>query len=245
MCGDQLVAALIARPGVGVVQLGRAAASTSTTSSSTSCLAGCSSRWIWFWLGRAAYRRVLADQLAARERVWAGGDGVVYLCEHPPTITLGRSADPANVLASGDVPVVRIDRGGDVTYHGPGQLMIYPVVRIASVVAFLARVAAAIADACAAVGVPGAAFRRDPAGLWLGERKLAACGIHIGRGVSVHGFALDVATPREMWARIRPCGQALPQISVVEAGGPSSVEELACEVGPRVARALHDSASSS
>jgi lipoyl(octanoyl) transferase len=136
------------------------------------------------------------------------------------------------------VPVVRIERGGDVTYHGPGQLMIYPIVRIRSVVAFLEAVARAIADACAAAGVPGAAFRRDPAGLWLGDRKLAACGIHVARGVPVHGFALDVATPRDMWARIRPCGLALPQVSLADAGARASVEELACEVGPRVAAAI-------
>src|SRR4249920_3699767 len=92
------------------------------------------------WLGRASYEVVLADQLALRERVWAGEPGRVLLCEHPPVITLGRSADRANVLAAGDVPVVQIERGGDVTYHGPGQLMVYPIVRVKSVVAFLATV---------------------------------------------------------------------------------------------------------
>ncbi len=195
----------------------------------------------WAWLGRATYRRVLADQLAARQRVWAGAPGVVLLCEHPPTITLGRSADPANVLDAGDVPIERIDRGGDVTYHGPGQLMVYPVVAVVprgGVVALLERVAGALADACAAVGVPGAAFRRQPAGLWIGERKLAACGIHVARGVSVHGFALDVATPAEAWQRIRPCGQALPLASLASLGARASVEDVAIEVGPRVVTAL-------
>ena len=135
---------------------------------------------------------MLADQLATRERVWAGEPGVVFLCEHPPVITLGRSATPANILDAGDVPVERIERGGEVTYHGPGQLMIYPVIRVTRVVELLARVAGAIAETCAALGAPGAAWRRDPAGVWLGERKLAACGIHVARGVSVHGFALNV-----------------------------------------------------
>src|SRR5438132_12959306 len=95
----------------------------------------------WHWLGRARYDRVLADQLAARERVWAGGDGVVLLCEHPPVITLGRSATSAHIVDAGTVPVVRIERGGEVTYHGPGQLMVYAIVPIQSVVEFLARVA--------------------------------------------------------------------------------------------------------
>jgi lipoyl(octanoyl) transferase len=193
----------------------------------------------WYWLGRAPYRRVLADQHAARERVWAGADGVVYLCEHPPVITLGRSATPANIVDAGDVPVERIERGGEVTYHGPGQLMVYPIARVRGVVDFLERVAGAIAEACAALGVEGVAWRRDPAGVWRGDAKLAACGIHVARGVSVHGFALDVATPREAWARIKPCGLDAPQVSLSALRGASiSVAEVAVEVGPRVVTAL-------
>jgi lipoyl(octanoyl) transferase len=199
----------------------------------------------WHWLGRADYRRVLADQLAARERVWAGGDGVVYLCEHPPVITLGRSADRSNILASADelaaagVTIEQIERGGDVTYHGPGQLMIYPVVRIRSVVEFLERVAGAIIAACAELGGSGAAWQRDPAGVWKDGAKLAACGIHVARGVSIHGFALDVATSREAWARIRPCGLATPQVSLSTLRGSLiDVETVAPEVGHRVVTAL-------
>jgi len=193
----------------------------------------------WHWLGRAPYRRVLADQLAARERVWGGGDGVVYLCEHPPVITLGRSATTANILDAGDIPIERIERGGEVTYHGPGQLMVYPIVRIRSVVEFLESVALAIADACAALGVTGVGWRRDPAGVWRGDAKLAACGIHVARGVSVHGYAIDVDTPAAAWRRIRPCGLSCPQISVTGALGRSiTVEQFAVEVGPRVVAAL-------
>jgi lipoyl(octanoyl) transferase len=193
----------------------------------------------WQWLGRAEFPTVLAEQLAIRERVWAGEPGVVLLCEHPPVITLGRSANPANILAAGDVPVVRIERGGEVTYHGPGQLMVYPVVRLRSVVAFLERVAGAIAEACAALGAPGAAWQRDPAGVWLGGKKLAACGIHVARGVSVHGFALDVDTPPDAWRVIRPCGLDVPQISLSRARrAPISVDAVAHELGPRIARAV-------
>jgi lipoyl(octanoyl) transferase len=193
----------------------------------------------WRWLGRAAFRPVLDEQLAIRERVWAGEPGVVLLCEHPPVITLGRSATVANILAAGDLPIERIERGGEVTYHGPGQLMVYPVVRLVSVVAFLERVAAAIADTCAALGAPGAAWRRDPAGVWLDGKKLAACGIHVARGVSVHGFALDVATPPEAWRAIRPCGLDVPQISLARARGAAiTVEDVANELGPRIARAV-------
>jgi lipoate-protein ligase B len=191
------------------------------------------------WLGRADYKRVLADQLAARERVWAGEEGVILLCEHPPVLTLGRSATTANILDAGDIPIERIERGGEVTYHGPGQLMIYAIVKIASVVGFLERVAGAIVDGCAALGVDDAAWQRDPAGVWRQGAKLAACGIHVARGVPVHGWALNVDTPSEVWTRIRPCGLSVPQISVAQiVGAPTTVEEAAIAVGPRVARAL-------
>ncbi|MBA3499751.1 MAG: lipoyl(octanoyl) transferase LipB [Myxococcota bacterium] len=181
---------------------------------------------------------MLADQLAARERVWAGGEGVVLLCEHPPVFTLGRSATADNILDAGDVPVERIERGGEVTYHGPGQLMIYAIVRITSVVGFLERVAGAIIDGCAQLGVDGAAWQCDPAGVWRGGAKLAACGIHVARGVPVHGFALNVDTPDAMWRRIRPCGLDVPQISIANIVGSGVVEDAAIAVGPRVAAAL-------
>jgi len=191
------------------------------------------------WLGRADYRGVLAQQHAERERVWAGAPGTIFLCEHDPVLTLGRNATLANVLAPGDIPIERIERGGDVTYHGPGQLMVYPVVRVRGVVDFLSRVAGALADACAALGVSGAEWRRDPAGVWLGSAKLAACGIHIARGVSVHGFALNVCTPSDAWRGIRPCGLCVSQISLADAlGADISVEQVAAEAGPRLVAAL-------
>jgi lipoyl(octanoyl) transferase len=198
----------------------------------------------WKWLGRVAYDEVHQLQLAERERVWAGAPGTIFLCEHPPVITLGRSGKLDNVLAADGVPIVRIERGGDVTYHGPGQLMVYPVVRLPrGVVDFLQRIADALADACAALGVPGAEFRREPTGLWLGAAKLAACGIHVARGVSIHGYALDVDTPDDMWRRIRPCGQCLVQTSLARelaARGlpPVSVEKLGAQTGPRLVAAL-------
>jgi len=193
----------------------------------------------WHWLGHRAYPSVLKDQFAIRDRVWAGGSGAILLCEHPPVITLGRSANRANVLTAGDIPVFHTDCGGCVTYHGPGQLMIYPIVRVSSVLGFLSAVAAVLADTVACFGLAGAEFRRDPAGLWLGDAKLAACGIHLARQVSVHGWALDVATPAEAWQRIRPCGLTVPQVSVASAAKREiSVEEMAIEVGPRLARAL-------
>ena len=206
----------------------------------------------WRWLGRVAHADAVALQDAQRQAIHAGGAAaaVVLLGEHPPGITLGQSADRRHGLidaaeaARRGVTIAPVTRGGDVTYHGPGQLMVYPVVRVRSVVAFLERVATAIAAECAAVGVEGARFERDPAGLWLGPAKLAACGLHLARGVAIHGWAWNVATPPEAWQAIVPCGLAVPQVSLAEAcaarglPSPPPVAELAARLGPRVAAAL-------
>jgi lipoyl(octanoyl) transferase len=200
----------------------------------------------WHWLGRVGHGPAVAEQEARRDRILAGDDGAaaVLLCEHDPVVTLGRSADgghvlaPAAELAARGVEVARASRGGDVTYHGPGQLMVYAVVRVAGVVPFLETVAGVLAGVAAELGVPGAGWRRDPAGLWIGARKLAACGLHLRRGVVVHGWAFNVATPPEMWRLIVPCGLASAPTSLADeraARGlppPPPVAEVAARVGP-------------
>ena len=205
------------------------------------------------WLGRVRHADAVAAQEARRDRVLAGDDGAqaVLLCEHEPVITLGKNANGANVvagaaaLAADGVEVVQASRGGDVTYHGPGQLMVYPVVRVrgpGGVVGFLERIAGALAAVADELGVPGAAWRRDPAGLWLEDRKLAACGIHLRRGVAVHGWALNVDTPPARWRLIVPCGlrAAAPPVSIAEAraarglGPPPTIAEVAAIAAPIV-----------
>ncbi|MBP9088281.1 MAG: lipoyl(octanoyl) transferase LipB [Kofleriaceae bacterium] len=178
----------------------------------------------WHWLGNIEYRLALRRQLAWRDEVLAGSaPGAVLMCEHPPVITLGRSATTANVLttagelATDGVAVERIERGGDVTYHGPGQLMVYPVVRVRSVIGLLEIVAHVLIESLAQWGVANAQWRRDPAGIWVGDAKIAACGIHVARGVVTHGFALNLATPASAWRHIRPCGLGTPVISVAQA----------------------------
>jgi lipoate-protein ligase B len=202
----------------------------------------------WSWLGRVRYGAAVERMEAARAAVLAGGDGELPLCEHEPVITLGRGARPDHVLvpaaelARRGVELVRSSRGGDVTYHGPGQLMVYPVIRLAAgVVRHLEQVAGALAALAAEHGAAGAGFRRAPAGLWLGERKLAACGLHVRRAVAIHGFAFDVATPVEAWRLIVPCGLAgAPVVSLAAASGrtPPPPSELAPQAAARVAAAL-------
>lgn len=206
----------------------------------------------WRWLGEVEHGAAIAAQEAARAAILAGdaGAAVVFLAAHPPTITLGHAADRRHVLIDDDearargVAIVPASRGGDVTYHGPGQLMVYPVVRVRSVVGYLEAVAEELCALAAACGVDGATFRRDPAGVWLGEHKLAACGLHLARGVAIHGWAFNVSTPPAAWQMIVPCGLAAPLVSLAEAcaargaSPPPSVEALAHRLGPSLAARL-------
>jgi lipoate-protein ligase B len=208
----------------------------------------------WSWLGRIGHAAAVELMEARRDRVLAGDDAAqeILLCEHDPVVTLGRGADGAHILVgraaleARGVAVVDASRGGDVTYHGPGQLMVYPVVRLRrGLVAFLETVAGVLAEVAAELGVPGAEWRRQPAGLWLGERKLAACGLHVRRGVVIHGFAFDVATPPEAWRMIVPCGLGSGiTVSLAQALGREApaVTAVAERVGPRLVQALAEPA---
>ena len=135
----------------------------------------------------------------------------IWLLEHPPVFTLGMNADPAHVLGAGEIPVVRIDRGGQVTYHGPGQLVVYPLVDlrraalgVRDLVTALER---AVIDYAAELGIE-AESRRSAPGVYVADRKLASVGIRVRRGASYHGIALNVCNDLEPFRQINPCGYA-------------------------------------
>ena len=162
-------------------------------------------------LGRTAYQAAYDRQLqtvTARQRGQCGD--TVFLVEHPHVFTLGRRrAAEDNVLAPGDVPVVAIERGGDVTYHGPGQLVAYPVFLLRAgerdLHAFLRNLEQAIIDTVRQFGIAGG---REPGktGVWVSGRKLASIGIACRRWVTFHGLALNVTTDLGYFHRINPCG---------------------------------------
>jgi lipoyl synthase len=166
------------------------------------------------WLGRVPYAEADELQRALLERA---ADDYVLLLEHPHVYTLGKSADPAHVLvppASVGADVVRTDRGGDVTYHGPGQLVGYPIVTLPEwragqrdVVAYVRRLEAVL---IAALGDLGVDARRDDGytGVWVGDEKVAAIGVRVSRGRTRHGFALNVDPDLSMFGHIVPCGIA-------------------------------------
>ncbi len=164
-------------------------------------------------LGRAEYQETWHRQLAlveARQRDEI--EDTLILVEHPHVITLGRRRDAlGNIVAAGDVPVVEIERGGDVTYHGPGQLVAYPIVKLVEgerdLHRFLRNLEEAMILVLAELGV-GAGRRAGATGVWCGERKIASIGIACRRWVTFHGLALNVSTDLGYFTRIRPCGFA-------------------------------------
>ncbi len=166
----------------------------------------------------------------------------IWFLEHPPVFTLGMNARPEHVLAPGDIPVVPIDRGGQVTYHGPGQLVVYPLLDLGrarlGVRPLVAGIERAIVATVAQWGIE-AAGRRDAPGVYVGARKLASIGLRIRRGCSYHGLALNVAMDLEPFRRINPCGYAgLEMTQVSELGGPADLGVVADALAPQLLAAL-------
>jgi lipoyl(octanoyl) transferase len=156
--------------------------------------------------------------------------GFLLLLEHPPVFTLGRNADPSNVLDPGGIPVLRIDRGGEVTYHGPGQLVGYVLVDVQriGVKRHVRRMEDSILDLLASLGV-SARRKAGCVGVWAAGGKIASLGVRISRGVSMHGFALNVGGDLSPFARIHPCGIRDCAVTSVsrELGRETTVEEAA------------------
>jgi lipoyl(octanoyl) transferase len=135
----------------------------------------------------------------------------IWFCEHPPVFTLGLNAAKEHLLAPGDIPVVQIDRGGQVTFHGPGMLMIYPLIDIRrgniGVRKLVTALEQSVVDLAAEYNVK-AASRADAPGVYVDGNKLASIGLRIRRGASFHGMALNVDVDLEPFTRINPCGYA-------------------------------------
>lgn len=168
------------------------------------------------WLGEVRYDEALALQHRLRAAVLEGTHpGGLLLLTHPPTITIGRHGDAGNVTASAALlaqagcEVHRVERGGDVTWHGPGQLVGYPVVSLPALGIGVRQLVAGLAEALRRAVAPWgveAAWDEAVPGLWVGRDKLAAFGVHVHRGVTTHGFALNVSPDLGYADLIVPCG---------------------------------------
>lgn len=155
----------------------------------------------------------------------------LWVVEHAPVFTLGQAGKPEHVLAPGDIPVVQVDRGGQVTYHGPGQLVIYPLLDLPrlkiGVRDYVCRIEQAIIDTLGDWNIE--AMRRAGApGVYVADAKIAALGIRVRRGCTFHGLAFNVAMDLEPFRRINPCGyQGLQVVSLADLGGPASLDAVA------------------
>ncbi|MFJ3382566.1 MULTISPECIES: lipoyl(octanoyl) transferase LipB [unclassified Curtobacterium] len=190
--------------------------------------------------GLALQRTLRADVVAGRS------PGALVLCEHPSVYTAGRRTEPADLPTNG-APVVEVDRGGRITWHGPGQLVAYPIVRLAEpldVVAWVRDLEQVVIDAAAAVGVVAervdgrsGAWVRNPDGT---HDKVGAIGLHVAEGVTSHGIAINCGNMLDAYDAIVPCGIADAGVTTLSAAAarPVSVDDLADVVAHRVQDAV-------
>ena len=210
-----------------------------------------------WWLGRVGYRDAwdLQHRLVAARATGAIGDQLLLL-EHEPVLTLGRHSDPAHVLASEadlaarHIELIRTERGGEVTYHGPGQLTAFPIVRLADrelyIRTFVRALEAALSETCAVFGVEAGPKDGYP-GCWCadGTRKIGAVGVRLERGVTYHGIALNVSVHLADFELIDACGMPGVESTSIsrerdEAAEPpiESVAKAAAAFATALARAL-------
>jgi lipoyl(octanoyl) transferase len=167
----------------------------------------------------------------------------IWFLEHPPVFTLGMNASRDHLIAPGDIPVVQIDRGGQVTYHGPGQLVVYPLVDlrraglgVRDIVTALER---SVIDYAAELGIVAECRRKAP-GVYVDGRKLASVGIRVRRGASYHGVAVNISADLEPFRRINPCGY--PDLEMTRLADLSAVDSVAAAaeaLQPHVLRHLY------
>ena len=182
-----------------------------------------------------------AMQKFTAQRTAATPDEIWFL-EHLPVFTLGVNASRTHLLDPADIPVVQVDRGGQVTYHGPGQLVVYPLIDLKraalGVRDFVTALERAVIDLAAQCGVR-AECRRGAPGVYVAGAKLASVGVRVRRQGSYHGLALNVALDLAPFGRINPCGyEGLRMTQLSELGGPATVAAAATALRPHLLRAL-------
>ena len=191
------------------------------------------------WLGRISYSGALAlqEQLVAERVCGIEHSGMLLLLEHEPVYTIGRTPDQSSLRDAARLPhpVVQINRGGQATYHGPGQLVGYPILDLGArgrdLHRYLRALEEILVEVCAAFGV--VAHRREKlTGVWVGERKIASIGVGIRSWIAMHGFALNVSGDLSPFTQITPCGIAGVEMTSLahEAGREMDVRAVADHV---------------
>jgi lipoyl(octanoyl) transferase len=181
-------------------------------------------------LGRQPYQPVWHAMQAFTDARGPDTPDELWLVEHDPVFTLGQAGKPEHVLAPGAIPVLRVDRGGQVTYHGPGQIVAYPLLDLRrlhlGVRELVRRIEQAIIDTLAEWNI--AAIRHDGApGVYVADAKIASLGLRVRHGCTFHGLAFNVAMDLEPFRRINPCGYAgLRMTQMLDLGGPSRLADV-------------------
>lgn len=196
-------------------------------------------------LGQIDYETAWQLQRKLHDEVANGGENQLLLLEHPPIFTAGRRTLPEERPTDGS-KVIDVDRGGKITFHGPGQLVGYPIVKLRepeNVVGFVRELELALIEICQDLGIPGERYC-ERSGVWIrdtrGDRKIAAIGIRVARGVTMHGFALNVNPDLSYYNRIIPCGIADAGVTSIsnELQRPVLTTDLIEVVSTRITEAL-------
>jgi lipoyl(octanoyl) transferase len=193
-------------------------------------------------LGRVAYEPVWRAMQQFTDTRDAHTPDEIWLLEHPPVFTQGQAGKAEHVLFPGDIPVVQVDRGGQVTYHGPGQLVGYLLLDVRrsglGVRDLVTRIEQSLIDLLASYGISACA-RSDAPGVYVDGAKIASLGLRIRRGCSFHGLALNVDMNLQPFQRINPCGMAnLPMTQLSDLVGPVSIAEVQARLRQQLVNSL-------
>lgn len=185
-------------------------------------------------LGRVEYEPTWRSMQTFTETRGADQPDELWFLEHPPVFTLGLNGRREHLLAPGEIPVVQVDRGGQVTYHGPGQLVVYPLLDLGrsglGVRELVCALERAVIRCVAGYGISAVGNREAP-GVYVDGRKLASIGLRIRRNCCYHGLALNVAMDLEPFQRINPCGfQGLQVTQLADLGASQSMERVALDL---------------
>lgn len=199
------------------------------------------------WLGLVDYRETWDAMRAFTDSRDAASTDEIWLLQHPPVFTQGQAGRAEHLLLPGDIPVVQSDRGGQVTYHGPGQLVAYLLLDIRrrrmGIRDLVDLIEQSIVALLEGYGIAGQS-RRDAPGVYVGEAKIAALGLRVRRGCSYHGLSLNVEMDLEPFSRINPCGyegMAVTSLGDCLGGQPPSMEEVGESLLQELFRRLDES----
>ena len=197
------------------------------------------------WLGRVDYDKGLKEQMDCFQSVSEGAPPIILACEHNPVFTLGRRGTAEEIINPEGIPIVPINRGGRATYHGPGQAVLYPILKLENfhlgVRDYIRCLEQASIQWLAKAGVEADRDGENP-GVWIGDSKIAAVGVHVGRGTTTHGMSMNLDLDLSVFNQYVPCGlpfRGVTRVADLISPPLPSVEEFALQLAEELAQTLH------